>query len=116
MADYANTDSATTGVAAGRAQPQTTVEPAGGPFVRHTQEGRRSMYVATPGFGGVVSNPMVASPGYNRGYRIKTTATTAGGTTGVIAATAAGQDAPYSLYHLVQVKDPFCTPILTAPR
>ncbi len=115
MADYANTDSATTGVAAGRAQPQTTVEPAGGPFVRHTQEGRRSMYVATPGFGGVVSNPMVASPGYNRGYRIKTTATTAGGTTGVIAATAGGQDAPYSLYQLVQVKDAFGTPILTGP-
>src|SRR5258708_17415833 len=107
MADYANTDSATTGVAAGRAQPQTTVEPAGGPFVRHTQEGRRSMYVATPGFGGVVSNPMVASPGYNRGYRIKTTATTPGGTTGVIADTAGGQYSPHSLFRLVQTDNTY---------
>lgn len=114
MADV-NTSGATSGVAAGRPQPQTTVEPAGGPFVRHTQEGRRSMYVATPGFGGVVSNPMVASPGYNRGYRLKTVSTTASGTGGVIAATAGGQDAPYSLYQLVQVKDAFGTPLLTGP-
>lgn len=73
------------------------------------------MYTAAPAFGGVVANPMVASPGYNRGYRIKTTATTAAGTGGVIAATAGGQDAPYSLYQLVQLKDAFGTPILTGP-
>lgn len=115
MATDTSTSGATSGVAAGRPQPQTTVEPAGGPFVRHTQEGRRSMYVATPAFGGVVSNPMVASPGYNRGYRIKTVATTAAGTGGVIAATAGGQDAPYSLDQLVQVKDAFGTPLLTGP-
>lgn len=109
------TDASTTGVAAGRPQPQTTIEPAGGPFVRHTQEGRRSMYVATPAFGGLITNPMVASPGYNRSYRVKTVATTSGGTGGVIAATAGGQDAPYSLYQLVQVKDAFGTPLLTGP-
>lgn len=109
------TDASTSGVAAGRPQPQTTVEPAGGPFVRHTQEGRRSMYVAQPVFGGVVANPMVASPGYNRGYRTKITSTTAGGTGGVIAATAGGLDAPYSLAQLVQLKDAFGTPILTGP-
>ena len=110
-----STDAATTGVAAGRPQPQTSVEPPGGPFVRHTQEGRRSMYVANPLFGGVVANPMVASPGYNRGYRTKIVATTAAGTGGVIAATAGGQDAPYSLAQLVQLKDAFGTPILTGP-
>lgn len=109
------TSAATTGVAAGRPQPQTTVEPVGGPFVRHTQEGRRAMYATTSPFGGVVANPMVASPGYNRGYRIKTTSVTGAGTGGVIAATAGGQDAPYSLYQLVQVKDAFGTPILTGP-
>lgn len=110
------TDAASSGVAAGRPQPQTSVEPAGGPFVRHTQEGRRSMYVANPLFGGVVASPMVASPGYNRGYRIKTTAVTAGGTGGVISATnPGGPDAPYSLYQLVQLKDAFGTPILTGP-
>lgn len=110
-----DTDSGTAGVAAGRPQPQTSVEPAGGPFVRHTQEGRRSMYLAPTAFGGVVANPMVASPGYNRGYRIKQVATTAAGTGGVIAATAGGVDAPYSLYSLVQLKDAFGTPILTGP-
>jgi len=109
------TDAATSGVAAGRPQPQTTVEPAGGPFIRHTQEGRRAMWSVNPAFGGVVAPPMVASPGYNRGYRIKITSTTAGGISGVIAATAGGQDAPYSLGQLVQVKDAFGTPILTGP-
>jgi hypothetical protein len=73
------------------------------------------MYVANPLFGGVVANPMVASPGYNRGYRTKFTATTAAGTGGVIAATAGGQDAPYSLAQLIQLKDAFGTPILTGP-
>lgn len=114
MAD-ASTDASTSGVAAGRPQPQTSVEAPGGPFVRHTQEGRRSMYSTAAAFGGVVANPMVASPGYNRGYRIKQTSTTAAGTGGVIAATAGGVDAPWSLYSLVQVKDAFGTPIITGP-
>lgn len=109
------TDAATTGVAAGRPQPQTSVEPAGGPFVRHTQEGRRAMYSTPAAFGGVVANPMVAAPGYIRGYRIKFTSTTAAGTGGVISANAGGQDAPYSLCQLVQLKDAFGTPILTGP-
>lgn len=108
-------DTATSGVAAGRPQPQTSVEPAGGPFVRHTQEGRRAMYATVPAFGGVVGNPMVASPGYNRGYRLKIQAVTGAGTGGVISALAGGQDAPYSLAQLVQLKDAFGTPILTGP-
>jgi len=58
---------------------------------------------------------MVASPGYNRGYRVKHTSVTAAGTGGVIAATAGGVDAPWSLYQLVQMKDAFGTPLLTGP-
>lgn len=115
MGNATMTNNATSGVAAGKPQPQTTAEPSGGPFVRYTQEGRRSQYTASTQFGGVITNPMVASPGYNRGYRLKTLATTAGGTGGVIAATAGGQDAPYSLYQLVQVKDAFGTPLHTGP-
>lgn len=110
-----DTDATTSGVAAGRPQPQTSVEPSGGPFIRHTQGGRRVMYSTPTTFGGVVANPMVASPGYNRGYRIKHTSTTAAGTGGVIAATAGGVDAPWSLYQLVQMKDAFGTPLLTGP-
>jgi hypothetical protein len=73
------------------------------------------MYLTPTVFGGVVANPMVASPGYNKGYRLKVTATTAAGTGGVIAATAGGQDAPFSLVQLLQLKDAFGTPILTGP-
>ena len=58
------------GVAAGRPQPQTTVEPPGGPFIRHSQPGRRAMYsVSSVAFGGLVNQPLVAAPGYTRGYR-----------------------------------------------
>ena len=38
---------ATQGTVAGRPQPQTTAEPAGGPFIRHAPDGRRAMYVAS---------------------------------------------------------------------
>lgn len=106
----------TSGLAAGKPQPQTTMQPPGGPFIRHTQEGRRIMWTNNnPGFGNIVANPMVASPGYNRGYRMKFVATTGGGTGGVIAAGAGGQDAPYSLAQLVQVKDAFGTPLISGP-
>lgn len=109
------TDAATTGIAAGRPQPQTSMEPAGGPFLRHTQPGRRPMYNQPFAFGGVVSQPLVATPGFIRGYRTRITATTAAGTGGVIAATVGGVDAPYSLAQLIQLKDAFATPIITAP-
>src|SRR4029077_1987616 len=115
MGNATMTSDPTSGVAAGKPQPQTTAEPPGGPFIRHTQEGRRTQYTATPAFGGLVTNPMVQSPGYNRGYRCKIQATTGGGTGGVIAAGAGGQDAPYSLAQLVQMKDSFSTPLLTGP-
>lgn len=74
------------------------------------------MYLnANAAFGGVVANPMVASPGYNRGYRIFSQSVSGGGINGVIAATAGGQDAPYSIVQLLQLKDAFGTPILTGP-
>ena len=106
---------ATTGTVAGRPQPQTTAEAAGGPFVRHAPDGRRAMYVDTQGFGGFMGRPMVSSPGWNKGYRILFTSTTAAGTGGVIAATAGGVDAPFSLAQLVQMKDAFGTQLLTGP-
>ena len=43
---------ATAGTVAGRPQPQTTAESAGGPFVRHAPDGRRAMYVDTQQFAG----------------------------------------------------------------
>jgi hypothetical protein len=107
--------SATTGTVAGRPQPQTTSEPSGGPFVRHAPDGRRAMYTSGQQFGGFISAPMVSSPGWNKGYRIKTSSVTGGGTGGVIATTAGGVDAPDSLWQLVQMKDAFGTQLLTGP-
>jgi len=101
----------TQGVAAGRPQPQTTVEPAGGPFIRHSQPGRRSMYsVSGVAFGGLVANPMVAAPGYTRGYRIKVVGSGGNGTT-----VTGGADAPGNVASLVQLKDSFGTPLIVAP-
>jgi hypothetical protein len=101
----------TSGVAAGRPQPQTTVESAGGPFIRHSQSGRRAMYTQTGvAFGGLVANPLVAAPGYTRGYRLKIQAT--GGSGATVNASA---DAPGDICSLVQLKDSFGTPLIVAP-
>jgi len=99
------------GVAAGRPQPQTTVEPAGGPFIRHSQPGRRAMYVNSgTAFGGLIANPLVAAPGYTRKYRIKVQGTGGNGTT-----VTGGVDAPGNIASLVQMKDSFGTPLIIAP-
>jgi hypothetical protein len=106
----------TTGTVAGRPQPQTTAEPAGGPFVRHAPDGRRAMYVAAGAAQGTsaaqfVANPMVSSPGWNKGYRVLTAL--AGGTSTAIGTITA--DAPYNFHQLVQMKDAFGTQLLTGP-
>lgn len=103
----------TQGVAAGRPQPQTTVEPPGGPFVRHSQAGRRSMYNVTGvAVSGLVGNPLVAAPGYTRGYRVKIVAT--GGTAATTGTTVVG-DFPGAICSLVQLKDSFGTPLIVGP-
>jgi hypothetical protein len=109
---------ATQGTVAGRPQPQTTAEPAGGPFIRHAPDGRRAMYVQAGTAGGTanpqfVANPMVSSPGWNKGYRVLTAVLPG---TGSSATTALAQpDAPYSFHQLVQMKDAFGTQLLTGP-
>lgn len=100
------------GTVAGRPQPQTTVEPAGGPFVRHAPDGRRAQYVDSQTFGGFLSKPTVSMPGYAKGYRILWTAT--GGTNGATGPTI-GADFPQNVMLLVQMKDAFGTQLLTGP-
>ena len=101
----------TTGVAAGRPQPQTTQEAAGGPFIRHSQPGRRTQYVASGvAFGGLVNQPLVAAPGYTRGYRILVAGSGGGGSAAVT-----GADSPGNICSLVQLKDSFGTPLIVAP-
>ena len=95
---------------AGRPQPQTTVEANGGPFIRHSQPGRAPIYnVTNQSFGGTLTQPLVARPGYFRNFRVTHTLTTTGTVTGTVAMTA---DSPYNLNSLIQVKDAFGTPLL----
>lgn len=106
-----STGASSAGIAAGKQQPQTTVEPAGGPFIRHSQPGRRPQYLQSGiAFGGIINNPLVSAPGYFRSFRLKMTASGGTGTAAVPAA-----DAPFNLAALVTVKDAFATPLIVAP-
>ena len=95
---------------AGRPQPQTTIEPDGGPFVRHSQPGRAPIYTVSNGaFGSVVTQPLVARPGYFRNFRVTHTVTGGTGTSATYPA-----DSPYNLNSLIQLKDAFGTPLIVA--
>jgi hypothetical protein len=108
--------SATSGTVAGRPQPQTTAEPAGGPFVRHAPDGRRAMYVDNQQPGGFMGRPMVSSPGWNKGYRINVTAAATSVTSGGLPTSGQGVlDTPNNWAQLVQMKDAFGTQLLTGP-
>jgi hypothetical protein len=98
---------------AGRPQPQTTVESSGGgPFVRYSQPGRAPLYQRTgDALNGIITQPLVARPGYMRNVRVTNQLVTGGAlTTGVNQ-----PDAPYNLHSLIQFKDAFGTPLLVAP-
>ena len=101
----------TTGQEAGRPQPQTIVEAAGGPFIRHSQPGRAPQYVVSgSALGSIITQPLVARPGYFRNLRVTHTFVTGGTiTSGTIQA-----DAPYNVNSLIQLKDAFGTPLITA--
>lgn len=99
---------------AGRPQPQTTVEPPGGPFIRHTQPGRAPQYVSsglsvlnTAG-AQIITQPLVARPGYFRGFRVLFQVTGGTGTSATY-----GADRPFNLVSLIQLKDAFGTPLIT---
>jgi hypothetical protein len=76
------------------------------------------MYVAAGTAGGTaapqfIANPMVSSPGWNKGYRVLTVVTQ--GTGGSATTALAQPDAPFSFHQLVQMKDAFGTQLLTGP-
>ena len=97
---------------AGRPQPQTTIEPPGGPFIRHSQPGRRSQYVANGvTFTGLLTQPLVAVPGYVARLRLRIAAT--GGVNA--GTTTASADAPFSCVGLVTLRDAFGTPLIVGP-
>lgn len=97
---------------AGRAQPQTTIEPPGGPFIRYSQQGRRPMYqVTNQGFGNTITQPLVSVPGYFRAFRFHAIST--GGVNSLTNTYTFANDAPFSSFTLVQLRDAFGTPLFT---
>ncbi len=103
--------SPTAGTAAGRPQPQTTValESPGGPFIRYSEKGRMPQYTKTGiAFGGQITTPLVARPGYYSSFRLRFAGS--GGVNGTHTVTASA-DAPYDLVGLLQFKDAFGTVI-----
>lgn len=96
---------------AGRPQPQTTIEPPGGPFIRHSQPGRRPQYVVSgQAFGGLITQPLVAAPGYAQKFRLQFSATSS-----TLSAASLTPDAPYSAVSLVTLRDAFGTPLIVGP-
>ncbi len=92
---------------AGRPQPQTTAQ-SSGPFLRLSQAGRAPQYTQQNALGSILTNPLVARPGYASAYRL--THTLSGGTLtgGTLAA-----DAPWNIPGQIFFKDGFGTPIFT---
>src|SRR5229473_1059367 len=95
---------------AGRPHPQTTAEPAGGPFIRHAPSGRRPIYNQPATFGLFFGPPMVSSPGWNKGFRLKFSVG-AGGASGATL----NADAPFNEVQLLQLKDAWGTNLLAGP-
>src|ERR1035437_4537598 len=96
------------------AQPQTTSQPAGGPFVRHSEPGKARIYDLTSiAWSGLVNQPLTAVPGYIARFRLlfKASATQLA-THGIAAATG---DAPFNCVSLIQVFDALGTPIYALP-
>jgi hypothetical protein len=94
---------------AGRPQPQTTNSTDGGPFIRHSQPGRVPIYTRSgDAFGGIITQPLTARPGYFRNFRVTRSFVTTGTVTNNVTLTA---DAPYNSDALVQMKDAFGTPL-----
>ena len=96
------------------AQPQTTSQPAGGPFVRHSEPGKARIYdLTTLAYSGLNNQPLTAVPGYIQRFRLlfKSTATQ----TSTAAIAAATADAPFNCVSLIQVFDALGTPIYALP-
>src|ERR1700752_3750240 len=95
---------------AGRPQPQTTSDPAGGPFIRHAPSGRRPIYNQPGTFGLFFGPPMVSSPGWNKGFRLKFSVGSGGSGGSTLNA-----DAPQNEVQLLQLKDAWGTNLLAGP-
>ena len=96
------------------AQAQTTSQPAGGPFVRHSEPGKTRIYDLTSiAWGGLVNQPLTAIPGYASDFRLYFKATATQTATQGLGATIA--DAPFNCVQLIQLFDALGTPIYALP-
>ena len=104
----------TTATVATPAQPQTTVEAPGGPFIRHSEPGKARIYdLTTQAFGALINTSLTAVPGYAARFRLFFKAS--GGVNGNSTAVAAAADAPESVVALITLYDALGTPIVAAP-
>lgn len=97
--------------AAGRPQPQTTVQQGhAGPFIRFARAASRPGYTAngTVLAGGQLSQPLASAPGYLRWLDLTIQATGGTGTAAVLSA-----DGPFNVASIIQMKDPWGTPLIT---
>lgn len=96
------------------AQPQTTGEPEGGPFIRHSEPGKARIYDLTAqAFGGFISTPLVAVPGYAARFRTRFVAS--GGVNGNSSNVQGTPDAPYNVAQLITLWDALGTTIYSLP-
>jgi hypothetical protein len=104
----------TTATVATPQQPQTTVEPTGGPFIRHSEPGKARIYdLTTQAFGALINQPLTAIPGYAKNFRIRIAAS--GGVNGTSTAVGVINDAPESVVSLITLWDALGTPIVSGP-
>jgi len=93
---------------------QTTSQPAGGPFIRHSEPGKARIYDLTNiAYGGLVNQPLTAIPGYVSAFRLYFKSTATQTATQGLGATVA--DAPFNCVQLVQLFDALGTPIYALP-
>jgi len=94
--------------------PQTTSQPAGGPFIRHSEPGKARIYDLTnQAYSGLVNQPLTAVPGYISDFRVYFKSTATQTATQGLGATIA--DAPFNVVQLIQVFDALGTPIYALP-
>jgi len=104
----------TTATVATPQQPQTTVEPTGGPFIRHSEPGKARIYdLTSQAFGALINQPLTALPGYAKNFRLRFVAS--GGVNSSTNNVAAQPDAPESCVSLITLWDALGTPIVSGP-
>jgi hypothetical protein len=96
-------------------QPQTTVEPTGGPFVRHSEPGKGRIYDLTNlAYAALINQPLTALPGYAARFRLRIVASGGVNSTSTNSVAAAA-DAPESAVQLITLWDALGTPIVSGP-